>query len=484
MSVPRAERSAARSYAPLFLGLFAIIFAVRLALVLTIAPEMPYYDEWDGVIDSIGRPLLAGNFSPAFFIHAHNEHVLFFTKVLSYLFLCVGDNQFDNVPVCELSQLLYCAVAAALIAMGANAVGRFRWPFLIGSLLIAALPYGWENIGMGWGNPYYFLVAFSAAAILIACRSEATIVSCVFLVAFLIAAGVSMASGVLACAIVAAAAALRWRCALLSGRRAVVLIALACAAALLNAMFAIYPGNTALSFGAVQIAETMAIAALWWPTWMVLRNIWRREATTTDIALVCFALWGVLQIGSILLARPGFRLWFPVSRYIEIIGLGAFANLGCLCRLALTSGAGKTVSAAAWIATRLVIATAIVFAPFAWRWMDRHAQDEREQTVRLIRYIGNGDTAAIADAVPASLPYPSRERLRSLIDAQDVRFILGDRIGTRPAPAVFVERVRRFNSMLTQYGAGLMFLALLGGLSLLVRAWRRESLRVSGAASP
>ena len=34
-------------------GLFVLLFPVRLALALMVAPEIPFYDEWDAVIDGM-----------------------------------------------------------------------------------------------------------------------------------------------------------------------------------------------------------------------------------------------------------------------------------------------------------------------------------------------------------------------------------------------------------------------------------------------
>ncbi|HEX6833583.1 MAG TPA: hypothetical protein VF132_08615, partial [Rudaea sp.] len=432
-----------------FFGTFLIVFAVRLAFVLAIAPEIPFYDEWDGVIDAIARPLRAGSFSPAFFIAAHNEHALFWTKQLSYLVLRAGDLQFDNVPVCEISQLLFALVVAAAAAGAARQLGRFAAPFAACVVLMAIVPYGWETIGMGWGNPYYFLVGLSLLAIALAATIRG-VAGSLALGAAIIAAALAMGSGWFVGAIAFGALALRVRIGDLTRAGAWRLAALPILAMSIAMAMTIHPHRTIATWSAVATLELAIVLALMFPTWLLLARIVHRQGDRIDIAFVAAALWGLAQFGAILLARPEFRLWYPVSRYVDVLGCLAFANLGCLCRLALAMPRSKTWTRLPWLALAAAFAMGVGFAPLAWRYTQWRADNERAQTQRVSRYVRDGDIAAITQAPQDELPYPSRERLRVLIDAADVREILGDRVGTRAAPAPFVADARRFDAALVR----------------------------------
>lgn len=474
-------------------GVFLVVFSIRLALVLMVAPEIPFYDEWDAVIDGMARPMLAGKFSFQYFLVLHNEHPLLWTRAVSYLLLRASDLQFDNVPVCEVSQFIYAGVAATLIALAAKnltamdggnagnarsnfrltAVDNDRWWFVAGAAIAAALPYGWENIGVGFGSCYYFLIGFSAGTIILASVVRYSVLTAILLGIVAAASGASMATGLFAAVAAMLALVLRIRIGALTLRAAtipaaVLLVALASATFLIAGA-----GRVTLEWRFIQSAELAILAVLSLPTWILLLRVFRGRGTNADIAFVCISVWGCMQIGAILLGRPAFRLWYPISRYFDILALTAFANIGCLFRIAI---ADPTQRRRAWLSRAAVIAAAIsmlALSPFAWHWMQVRADNQRGQTDMLVRYIHDGDARAIEEAPAVELPYPDRARLRSLVDAPDVRLILGDAVGTRPAPSPFVENVRNVNAVLARNGSWLLPLALAIGSLILARArWR------------
>jgi hypothetical protein len=91
-----------------------------------------------------------------------------------------------------------------------------------------------------------------------------------------------------------------------------------------------------------------------------------------------------------------------------------------------------------------------------------------------VRYIHAGDTDAIELSQADNLPYPLRDRLRHLLDAADVRQILGDEVGARGVPSVFVENVRTANAALAGNAIWILPLATMLGL-LILTAPRRNA---------
>ncbi len=191
-----------------------------------------------------------------------------------------------------------------------------------------------------------------------------------------------------------------------------------------------------------------------------------------DVAFACLALWGLLQLVAILLGRPQFRLWYPISRYVEVLALGGFANLACLCRLSL-HGTAPPWPRLAHAALAASIVAALLLAPFAWHWTRVRADAQHDQAQRLERYIRAGERSALAGAAGGELAYPQRERLLALVDASDVRFVLGDRVGTRPEPAPLVRAQRALVAAMTAHGAWLLPLICTFAGLLLWRAHRR-----------
>jgi hypothetical protein len=483
MNIPdRPMRNA--EWVRLVLGLFFIVFATRIALALLVAPEIPFYDEWDGVIDGMARPLLAGNFSLHFLLEPHNEHPLLWTKALSYLMLRAGDLQFDNVPVCEVSQLIYAALAAVLIGLAAGNLPQARGWFVASAGAAAMLPYGWENIGAGWDNSFYFLLAFSAGAIILASRMRGKPAALILLGAMTLAAGVSMATGVFAGAAALLALGLRLRIGTLSRRSAAVAALLIVVAMAASAVLVARSDRVAIAWGLVQSAELAVLVLLMAPTWLLLFRLARGNGSNADVAFVAVSLWGCMQIGALLLGRPAFRLWFPISRYVEILAAAAFANLGCLSRLATAYPAQRAWALAARAAMAGTLLLTLAFAPFAWHWMNVRADNERIQAQRLASYIHDDNAHALDDAPAQELPYPSRQRLRQLVDAADVRLILGDRVGTRAVPSRFVQAVRTINAVLAGNGYWLLPLGVAIGLLLVAAALRSPSLPASRSTLP
>src|SRR5881394_395767 len=105
-------------------------------MVLLFAPQIPYFDEWDGVVLGMAKPLLHGAFDPAFLLASHNGHPLLWTKLIHLAFLAAAGLHFDNVSVCVFSQLLYALCAAVLMRSAAVRLDAARGWFLIVAALV------------------------------------------------------------------------------------------------------------------------------------------------------------------------------------------------------------------------------------------------------------------------------------------------------------------------------------------------------------
>ncbi len=453
-------------------GIFLVLVAVRTAMVIAFAPEMPYYDEWDGAIAMMARPMLAHSLSPSFWLALDNEHVMLWSKALSWLQLRISDVQYDNVPVCLVNQLLYAAMAAALIAGAARSLGRHRGAFVACALLIVALPYSWECVIASWANPYYFLIAFSIAAIILAVRVRG-VSGVALVVACMAGAELSMGSGAFAGAVVSFAFVLRCRNGDLRVATAWVFSAVVVLATVAIFLLLPHAARVSLHWGWLQTGEAMLAMLLLMPAACLLARIVQRRGASCDIVFVCVAIWGGMQLAAILLARPEFRLWYPISRYIDVLACMAFASLASLCRLALANG--QMWPRLAHAALVFGIVAALAGSPIAWHWMTWRAGNEAEAALRIERHINHGDHGAFTHVAQEILPYPDRNRLMALLDAPDVRYILGDRLGTRPAPSAFVAATRHFTAALSRYACWLLALAIGSGLLILMPMWRREA---------
>ncbi|MBS0571025.1 MAG: hypothetical protein JSS28_10480 [Proteobacteria bacterium] len=454
------------------LALFVAIATVRLSLVLYMATPLPFYDEWPQLIDGIARPMLTQTLRPgAMLLATHNEHVLAPTRLLEWGLLRANDLQFDNTLACALNQVLRAALAALLIVLALPLFPRrSRW-FVCAATAFVAIPYDWENIGMGFANSYFLLAGFSILAIVAATRVRRLVSGTIGLVAFALLADVSMGSGFFAAAIAVAIMAMRWRTGDLRTSATLVFAAALIACGITGAALT-WRATGGASIGALQVLQIVLVLCLWIPTGILgYRCLGARTLGRFDLALLGVSLWGLAEILAILALRPEFRLWLPISRYMEILGIGAFANLGCLMRVADTvpSLRGFTRWALPAFAGAIVLG-----APFATHWFEWRAGNLAAQAQRVERYIRQGDTTALTTAPATELPFPSSEYLRAELDAADVRYILGDVYGMRPRPAPLTAFWRGFGADLRAWRFAIWPAMALLAWGLLPPSWRRR----------
>jgi hypothetical protein len=421
----------ARSIALLFLP----IAAIRVAMVLLFAPAIPYYDEWDGVVLGMAKPLLHHAFDPAFLLASHNGHPLFWTKLVHLAFLAAAGLRFDNVPVCVLNQFAYALAAAMLMRSVAARLGANGGWFLLVAALVLSVPFGWENITMGWNNQYLIATVFGIGLIVVCAHTNARARGMASIIALGAASAVSLASGLVAPLV--GSGILLWRSATREiGRlRAACLCAVLAVCALLG--FAI--GRTSHAegadtpLGATQFAELALLAVCWLPVWLHARRCFRGPRTAFDLAVIGAGCWAFAQIAAMILLRSHFRLWLPISRYLDIIAIGMLAVLVSLCRIAHDTR-GPPFGLRANTARRALMVAAVTAAlasPLAFVWQWRAAADHRNQEQLIRDYLVTRDPQLLRAAPQGSLAYPTAERLRTMLDDPDVDFIIGEAIARR-----------------------------------------------------
>ncbi|HET7064990.1 MAG TPA: hypothetical protein VFI49_12010 [Rudaea sp.] len=411
-------------------ALFALIASVRIGMVLAFAPGFPFFDEWDGVITGMAQPLRHGQFDPAYLLASHNGHPLLWTKLISLGFLWANGLRFDNLPVCVFNQIVYAFGCALLAWSVAVRLGSERGAFLLAALLMIVLPFDWENITMGWGNPYALLSFFSVGLIVACVTAQATLLGGLGIVMLGGAAAFSLGSGLVAPLIGAAVVLWRARIGEIRPIRAAVV-----AAFLIGwAWIAFAVGRTThvtgqdAAEGLVQLAQVALLLLCWLPVWVQLRRYLDGERNRFDLAILCVALWAFVQILAMILERPRyFRLWLPISRYMDIIPVGLFAVMASLCRLARSRHGLPFALPATFARGALAVVAAglVVASPLAIRWQLRWAEFHRDQARVLRAYLETGDTRVLSGAPPSSLAYPSWEGLKKLLDEPDTPAIIG-----------------------------------------------------------
>ena len=332
---------------PWLAALFLVIVGAKLWLIRVWATPIPYWDQWDEARLWL-KPWLDGNWTWSELFAPHNEHRIFFTRVLDTLVIQLN-GQWDPLLQMTINAFIHagyaCGLAACLWFFAGKKCGGLIC-FLLAPFF--ALPFAAENTIHGFQSQMYFLDIFSLAAI-VGLGFAAPGTRWWFLG---LAAGIlsifTMASGLLASLAVAGLVVLR-----MLKQRGVFrnqFVTLGCALAILIFGFAL--NVTVESDKQFQAKSLMyflnaLMVNLAWPfsnqpfmcyfvclpLAVVVVKYFRpgfKNSRAAEFILV-FGLWGFLQAAALAYGRSG---GVVSSRYMDILTIIPIASLGSLLLLA------------------------------------------------------------------------------------------------------------------------------------------------------
>jgi hypothetical protein len=428
-----------------FAALFLTVLWAKATLLQHYPVPVPFWDQWDGEAATLYIPWWHDGLSWRQMFMLHNEHRIFFSRVLAVALLVVN-GQWDphlQILVNAVVQSLAALVFAAALWM---AMGRKRLPLVIGTIgLVFAPPFALENSLAGFQSAFYFLLLFSALAIwLMTAHRPGTLAWCIgllcaFCCPFTVAGGLFVVAPI-ACAIVLKTIAERreWRGA------AVSLLALS---AVLAVAYAGLPppipyhealkATSARAFG-VSFAHNLAFpwiqiptaaALVWLPfLFLAVAVLVRRLRSTMGERLTCaLAVWVLLQAGAMAYSRGGNGV-APASRYLDLLSFGFVLNTVALATMMDQSKRwvriAATVGVAAWVLAgtagiaRLSREMLITAARQRVEWSHEHVR-----TVRAFIASGNMEEL-LGKRGPQELPYHSAWMLANWLQHPYVARIL------------------------------------------------------------
>ena len=150
----------------LFASLFLIVVGSRAILINYAGNPTPYADEWDGEAANLLKPYLRGALTIGDLFQAHNEHVIFFTRLLTLaIFNLAGywDVILQMVANAILDAATVVGISYALSRPLRGGVGASAAMIL--SALVNALPLSYDNVLLGFNTHFYLLLAFSFASL-------------------------------------------------------------------------------------------------------------------------------------------------------------------------------------------------------------------------------------------------------------------------------------------------------------------------------
>jgi hypothetical protein len=292
---------------------------------------------------------------------------------------------------------------------------------------------------------YVFLLAFSSA-LLVVCASARMMLAGIWgIILCGSLAALSSGSGFVAAAVSLGVVILRWYRGDLRTVTAAAYGTALTACIGVGGFFATRALSVTHVIGSMQIIQAVIVCIAWIPTAALARDVAKtRTAHAIEIAAIAISMWGFIEVLAMIVARPEFRIWWPISRYMEILGVAAFANIGCLMRLR----PHVVLGFAARCALPAALCAIVIFAPYATSWFALRAEQLNAQSERIHRYLHDHDSHAITDAPVDELAYPSRDFLLTQLDTPAVQTVLGDKFGTRAEPSGLTRGLRAATAFL------------------------------------
>ena len=427
-------------------SLVVVVFAGKLLLMRAIPVTTPFWDQWDGEAAVLFVPFSNCSLSWHDMLGFHNEHRVFFTRLLA-LDLLALDGQWDPRLEQVVNAALHTLTAGLLAAMFWLAAGRRRLDIAVALTAVTfALPFSWENSLFGFQSAFYFLLLFSVLSLWLTTQQPTGSVS--WLAGWICAACAlfTAASGLLAPVAIGAAWALCAAADRSKLRDAAINIALALGIFLVGYAFSspplphheVYRVKSVTEF-AIALGRSLAWPRIDRPTlaviaWLPLAllcvsAVWRRFQTTALERLTIALALGVGLHAVALAYGRGAGGAMPAGRYMDFLSLGFMANAMALAalfdRLPARSALRRVGIAA--IGIWLVIAVSGLNHLVQGSMTDLRARRPLHQahTDNVRRFALTGDADTLRTKAPLyELPYPDPERIVNLLQEPYIRRVL------------------------------------------------------------
>ncbi len=439
--------------------LFGAVLAAKLALVDRFPMPVPFWDQWDGEAMTLYLPFANGGLNWRVMFALHNEHRIFFSRVLALVLLAIN-GQWDPQLQILTNAVMHALTAVLLTAMIWIAAGRRRLPAIV---LVAALvfapPFALENTLAGFQSAFYFLVLFSLLALwLLGTHREGSAAwllgwLCAFCSIFTVAGGLLTVCAIGGLVVLRAAARREWRHAV------VTLAALAMVAGVSYAALsppipyhAYLKAETLHAFGA-SFARNLAFpwitsprlsVLLWLPLLAMAASVLLRRLRPTLLEQVALALgaWVVLQGAAIAYSR-GVGGTAPASRYLDVLSFGFVVNSMAMLALidwrasrrwtiGMTAALTIWIAAGGWGIARLSETIVARDGRTRLTWMQEHIRSVRH-------FVMSGDLPTLAaKRGPFEVPYFNPSMLGGWLGHPVIRRLLPptirEPIAMPPAP--------------------------------------------------
>lgn len=424
----------------LALAVWGVIVGAKLTVIERSGTDLPFWDQWAKEGELMHAPWLErGEFWTNLFV-PHNEHRIAPTLATN-LALVAASGQWDARVQSVISGALHALLLAGIFLWASGHTSR-RHAVMLALLaaMTGAAPISWENLLSGFQSQFYFLALFSLGALGGLLLSRAWALTWWLGLASGALALVSMGSGLLCAAPIAAVALVRlvterdaWR-----GHLATLLAGLVLGGVgwllhtptpwhePLHARSLAVLANYAARCLAWPTHDRVWLAAVIWSPWLALAVSWfwrrlrgQRAGRAQDL-VIAVGLWILAQVAAVSYARAGAG-GPPANRYGDLFALALPVSF-----LALT-----------WLlpATRMARSLTLLWLGFVavamgWTagtvWTGPLVDKQREHRTyerHVADFVRTDDYAALEKRLP-DLPFPIADWLARILRRPAIRAVL------------------------------------------------------------
>jgi hypothetical protein len=427
-----------------FAALFFVVLAARLALLDRYPMPVPFWDQWDGEAWSLYLPFFNGGLTWHQMFTLHNEHRIFFTRVLAMALLQVN-GQWDPLLQIVVNIGLSAITAVVLAAIAWIAAGRRSLAAIVLVVaLVFAPPFALENTLAGFQSAFYFLILLSLLAVwlmtmhLPGSRAWCLGWLCAFASIFTVAGGLLTVGAIGVFVVLRTLADRDWRRGALDAALAMVAAVGYAALSPPIAYHAYLKAESLHSFAAALarnvafpwIRQPRASIFVWIPLAVLAAAVLRRRLRSTRLEqlAIVIGVWVLAQSAALAYSR-GVGGTAPASRYLDMLAFGFVANSLALLALVQSRDGGRTTRPAVVATVAWLVAGAIGIGHVSQAVLAKDARDRRgwmQEYVRNVRaFVSTGDLPALAaKRGPMEIPYYSPQMLGGWLGHPYIRQIL------------------------------------------------------------
>ena len=151
-----------------------VVLGVRLLMLQGFGYQVPYWDEWVVDAGQLFKPLREGNFDPHVLLALHNEHRIFWTRLIALgAFKVAGrwDPLFEQV----FDAIAFAAIVGICVSRVIIETGKVQLSIVVSAALFL-VPFSYSNLLIGFQTQFFLATLLAVSAFSLAAHGRPNLV--------------------------------------------------------------------------------------------------------------------------------------------------------------------------------------------------------------------------------------------------------------------------------------------------------------------